>query len=320
MIIPAYNEESVISQCLYSIYKQEDHSVEFEVIVINDASTDSTASKVEHFCKTHKLQNLKLHRNDKNEGRFKSRIKGILKANHALILLVDCKTTLNPHAFRSIEEISYSPLVATNEVIRVHNIIDKAFFLIRKKVYRNNYPKIKNGLVYLTPHNFDYYPKGTTVFLCEKSLLLSAIPKRIDKNSSDDTAWLKSIASSKSIMVNNNFQFTYTPRSKLTEITKHLFLRGPKFADYYYNPGKRFYKLINATIIFVLFSILSLVAYPSLLYAYAFTGAIVTAALSCYLSKSKKDFATLLIALPTIATIFGLGLTYGIIIKGKSKK
>lgn len=45
VIIPAYNEEALIAECLESMYQQEFQ--DFEVIVVDDASTDRTAEVLE---------------------------------------------------------------------------------------------------------------------------------------------------------------------------------------------------------------------------------------------------------------------------------
>lgn len=47
IIIPAYNAESTIRKCISSIFQANNrHTDEFEVIVVNDCSTDNTASEV----------------------------------------------------------------------------------------------------------------------------------------------------------------------------------------------------------------------------------------------------------------------------------
>ena len=41
-IVPAYNAEKTIDKCLNSIFELDKCSLDYEVIVINDASKDST--------------------------------------------------------------------------------------------------------------------------------------------------------------------------------------------------------------------------------------------------------------------------------------
>ena len=64
VIIPAYNEENYITNCLKAIAKQ--NYANFEVLVVNNASTDNTAYVIEQFIKEHRLTNFfLLHENRK---------------------------------------------------------------------------------------------------------------------------------------------------------------------------------------------------------------------------------------------------------------
>ena len=49
IIVPAYNEEKYIKRCLTSAIKQTlDHS-QYEIIVVNDCSTDKTPNIINNF-------------------------------------------------------------------------------------------------------------------------------------------------------------------------------------------------------------------------------------------------------------------------------
>ncbi|WP_306572243.1 glycosyltransferase family 2 protein, partial [Segatella buccae] len=58
IIIPAYNVEGYIGRCLDSIYFQNSDEEVWEVIVINDGSTDTTAKVVEGYKQKHNNLNL----------------------------------------------------------------------------------------------------------------------------------------------------------------------------------------------------------------------------------------------------------------------
>ncbi len=64
VVIAARNEENNIENCLNSILQQSYPAEYFEVIVVDDASEDSTNSKTQVFCAKHK--NIKLIRIDKD--------------------------------------------------------------------------------------------------------------------------------------------------------------------------------------------------------------------------------------------------------------
>lgn len=44
IIVPAYNEEGVISDCLNSLVNLNYPKNEYEIIIVNDGSTDKTAN------------------------------------------------------------------------------------------------------------------------------------------------------------------------------------------------------------------------------------------------------------------------------------
>ena len=67
VIIPMYNAEKYIGECLDSIFAQTFQ--DFEVIVVDDCSTDNSCAIVENYIQTHKrggVEKLKLIRSDKN--------------------------------------------------------------------------------------------------------------------------------------------------------------------------------------------------------------------------------------------------------------
>lgn len=85
-VIPAYNVEEHISKCLNSILSQSlDESV-YEVLVINDGSTDATGDIVNEYIK--KFKNIKLI-NQENKGLAETRNVGVRRSIGRYIWFVD---------------------------------------------------------------------------------------------------------------------------------------------------------------------------------------------------------------------------------------
>lgn len=83
VIVPAYNAETVIRRCLDSILVQTYR--DFEIIVINDGSSDSTASEVQSYADS------RIHLiNQENAGVSAARNLGIELAIGEWIVFVDC--------------------------------------------------------------------------------------------------------------------------------------------------------------------------------------------------------------------------------------
>ena len=97
IIIPAYNAEAYLQRCLDSIFSQEFD--DYEVIVINDGSTDRTAALLEEYASIHpNLQVL----TQSNHGMSTARNRGIDKAKGDYILFVDSDDELMPHALSNL--------------------------------------------------------------------------------------------------------------------------------------------------------------------------------------------------------------------------
>lgn len=86
IIIPIYNVEQFIAQCLHSIYSQNFPLEQFEVIAVNDGTPDHSMDIVECFSK--KYINLKIV-NQKNQGLSVARNTGLQQANGDYIWFVD---------------------------------------------------------------------------------------------------------------------------------------------------------------------------------------------------------------------------------------
>ncbi len=85
VLIPAYNEEECIAATIEQVFKSSYKGL-LEVIVINDGSTDNTASIVKRLMK--KYKRLKLI-NKKNTGKADSLNQGLKKARGELVVVVD---------------------------------------------------------------------------------------------------------------------------------------------------------------------------------------------------------------------------------------
>lgn len=97
IIIPAYNAEAYLQRCLDSIFSQEFD--DYEVIVINDGSTDRTAALLEEYASIHpNLQVL----TQSNHGMSTARNRGIDKAKGEYILFVDSDDRLCPDALATL--------------------------------------------------------------------------------------------------------------------------------------------------------------------------------------------------------------------------
>ena len=93
-IIPAYNAEKVIEECIRSIIKIDYNN--YEIVVVNDGSTDHT----EEIIKSYNDARLKVI-TQKNSGVSTARNRGLLEASGEYIAFVDADDTLESKAYET---------------------------------------------------------------------------------------------------------------------------------------------------------------------------------------------------------------------------
>lgn len=112
IIVPLYNKESFVRDALNSILKQT--YTDYEVIIVNDASTDDSAIVAETFLS----EKIRIIQHDKNKGLAAARNTGIQNATSNFITYLDAddvwKPTFLEHIFSLTQEFSEAKIFATN--------------------------------------------------------------------------------------------------------------------------------------------------------------------------------------------------------------
>ena len=100
IIIPVFNEEKTISQVLEKVSQVVIEGVKKQIIVINDGSTDSTASKIQNFLVKH--PDIKIINHTKNQGKGAAVISGINNATGDFIIIQDADLEYNPEDIKKL--------------------------------------------------------------------------------------------------------------------------------------------------------------------------------------------------------------------------
>ncbi len=126
IIIPVYNGEQCIGQCLDSIYAQGLLEDDFEVICVNDASTDNTSKVILEYGLSHK--NLRLITHEKNRRQGAARNTGLRAAAGEYILYIDADDTFIPDALiqlkgelernNELDMLKFNHVIVENGVIK----------------------------------------------------------------------------------------------------------------------------------------------------------------------------------------------------------
>lgn len=100
-IIPAYNASKTVLRCLDSIYSLSFNQDEFEVVVIDDCSTDDTFDIVTSYQAEH--GNLKLLRQQENHRQGAARNRGVAIAKGKYIVFVDSDDETTKGVIRAVQ-------------------------------------------------------------------------------------------------------------------------------------------------------------------------------------------------------------------------
>lgn len=92
IIIPVYNTEKYLQDCITSLFDQNLLQEEFEIILINDGSTDGSLSICNKLAEKH--ENIRVF-SQKNQGQSSARNIGLKKARGRYIYLIDSDDYLN---------------------------------------------------------------------------------------------------------------------------------------------------------------------------------------------------------------------------------
>lgn len=98
IVIPLYNTEKYIEECLLSIVDNNVDASLYEVIVVNDGSTDNSKAVVERLCEEY--GNIKLI-NQENQGVSTTRMNGASSASGDFLWFVDSDDYLLPNALET---------------------------------------------------------------------------------------------------------------------------------------------------------------------------------------------------------------------------
>lgn len=151
IVIPAFNEGKFISACLDSLTKQS-YSQMFEVIVVDNASTDTTTDVVKAFAKT---LNIKIVHESK-KGRGAARASGFAKAEGETILSTDADTHVPENWIESLtrylDDKNCVAVTGTCEIVDSSWFTNAAFNLFQPLAMRLY--RIFTGHYWLSGFNF----------------------------------------------------------------------------------------------------------------------------------------------------------------------
>jgi glycosyltransferase involved in cell wall biosynthesis len=143
VVIPAYNEEKLIKSCLSSLTRQITKR-KFEVIVVDNNSTDKTVQIANNFKKQLNLQIVRC----KKQGRGAARAEGFKKSQGEIIFSTDCDTQVPTYWLESMSKYLDKNFVAVSGPNRIsdcsfmtnffYNNLQPVFYFIYNLIFENS--------------------------------------------------------------------------------------------------------------------------------------------------------------------------------------
>lgn len=162
-IIPCYNVERYVSSCIESLYLQGLSEDEFEVICVNDCSTDSTRDIILSLQTNH--SNIRLVDQQENRLSGEARNRGLDLARGEFVWFVDSDDMLKPNVVKPLLEQMHAgdlEMLFFNFDEIMENHAEK--FLQRDDIY-GNWP-IQDGLSLLKSCFYNDLSRVSLVWLC----------------------------------------------------------------------------------------------------------------------------------------------------------
>ncbi|GFI46932.1 putative glycosyltransferase EpsJ [Lachnospiraceae bacterium] len=156
IIIPVYNVEEYLKQCLDSVFAQT--FLDYEVICIEDCSTDSSSEILRNYTVGHQIQVL---HNDKNYGLSYARNRGMASAKGEYILFLDSDDYISENALeilaKELEKSDYDFLTFDSKKFYDENA---KHILAYEPIRKNQYPETYEGqeLYILQARQGDFKP------------------------------------------------------------------------------------------------------------------------------------------------------------------
>ena len=186
IIIPVYNGAKNITNCLNSIWTQELCADDYEVICVDDCSTDNTVEVLNNISKEH--NNLRIIKNDINRRAGGSRNHGVLEAKGEYVVFIDSDDYFHPCSLKEVLlYLRKSPL----DILVCDFAREKAGQ--PKMTLVHNFPnkKIMNGRDFMLSNGLPYAPWK---YIFKRSLMINNDVFFEENVSAEDVDWTHKLA------------------------------------------------------------------------------------------------------------------------------
>lgn len=324
IITPVYNEGNYFDRYLESIKTINYPKSDFEIVIVDDASTDDSSEKIKDFIKKNPEIDIRFFENEKNSGVLYTRNKAANLARYDYLLNIDGHSIIHSDTisnFVQLHKETNDDVIMGACLFQDDNINAIFSNIVLRRLYGKEMTSKNHKDLYLNNNNFEKSLKGTNPLFIKKSLYLQATPEKSGKAVNDDVRLLKKIIEIKGkFLRTSQASIIYLARDSVIDELDHIHKRGPRFVDYYLRPGTKFYRYIQ---LLVLFSLLAPFALIGLILLFGIKTILIIALLGIIASFAgsiilfARNIKEILVSLlfPIFLLVFILGVYKGLYIR-----
>lgn len=226
IIIPVYNTEKYLNECLDSIVNQTFQ--DFEIICINDGSTDGSLKILNEYAQR---DNRFIIISQDNQGQGVARNRGIKTANGKYIMFLDSDDWLNTNTF----ELCYKQIKeCKNDFVMFgySNYYEERNLLVPNTTKLKSFKGTKNKSINLKTLDIPFYNNSFSVtqIYSKEFLDKNNIRFSVDKNGEDILFVSKAIIESSSISIIDKPLYVYRRRMFSTTTTQNEYFINSTFS------------------------------------------------------------------------------------------
>lgn len=326
VVIPILNMASFVERVVEALWDGKFGEDIQEIIFVCDKSTDGTEMKILEL--KEKMKNLGgpdivLVQPAACRGHFQARYMGAKAAKASKVFFIDARVTLTDHSKSVLPYLAeqYPAMSANIDIDVKKNIFCLYWQRSHEAIFSRTY-KASRDVNVITAQNYDQHRIGTTCFYCSRDKFIQVCEPYLGQRIfSDDTLVQKDLVALEPITMHPDFRIWWEPRDEAKKFLKHLYARGPGFAEYHI--FKRRGWLFYAFLCGVLFCAGDLILFfYEPLWALGLIALVLLAMASTtlFMARSVKEFL-ILAPLHTASMIaYGLGAIKGIFIVLKARR
>lgn len=307
VVIPVYNGEATLRDCLSALSNQTIDRDKYDILVVDDGSTDSTPEIIAEFP-------VRCVRLEVNRGRVIARVTGVREAACDDIVLCDARVICEADVLEAVLACPRRPLMFGSDYPEEYedSLYGRFLFGVYRRIWKPYFPQCwYQEEVPITLENFDKVPKGLGLFATDRDFFLRHQPQRTDRNVSDDTLLIASMVRETPVIRHAGLRAHYRQRNELSRALGHLHQRGMLFQSYYVRPRHRFFWYYIVLWLIAVAVVAVAVARPAWAWIIPAALAAVWAGSSALLGFGIKGFLATLAVLPLVGVCFGAGILRG---------